>query len=68
MIVERLGEKGWAVMVAAEDPDHPDHRKAVRIALKVSRVDDVGWVSPSRRAREGTSQYADKCSSQDADK
>jgi hypothetical protein len=42
------GER-WAIALAAEDTDNPNHERAVGLMLKASREAGVGWVSPSRR-------------------
>ena len=49
-LAEIIGEDGWETIVAAECPEHPEHRTAVRTVLRVARAHNIGWKSPARRA------------------
>ena len=49
-LAEIIGEDGWKTIVAAEDPEDPEHRTAVRTVLRFARAHNIGWKSPARRA------------------
>jgi hypothetical protein len=47
-IAEKLGlqNEGWQTVIAAEDPDHPQHKEARELCIKTAKAAKVRWMPP----------------------
>ena len=53
-LVAPPGVGAWTVMAWAEDASHPEHERAVTLALRAAKAAGVGWISPMERQRRGS--------------
>lgn len=50
-LVRAIGEqnKGWEIVMAAEDPENPNHETAAKAVERIAAANRIGWTKPKRK-------------------